>query len=167
MVATVFPGLFPTPLPTIGAVDKAGMDSPTHALPRDIRESQATGAAPGAHTVMSRASILASRHAGSPEPPRDIEDEYDPQRPALLAPEVSAMRSASRNTPYHEGPPTDRRPRHYGEPRNNVGSMPVPGMQMGSGANTLLAQFPPAPADVEHTETQDRKSTRLNSSHWE
>ncbi|PSN63050.1 hypothetical protein BS50DRAFT_576874 [Corynespora cassiicola Philippines] len=117
MIATVFPRLFPTPLPRIGVVDNNGVPSPAHSASKDTKDVPRTGGTPGVSTEKSGPSSLASPYAESPRPPKPSEDEYDPQRPALPLQGNPTTRPITRNRSYRGSPPTDRRPRYYAEPR--------------------------------------------------
>ncbi|KAF2187107.1 hypothetical protein K469DRAFT_570881 [Zopfia rhizophila CBS 207.26] len=143
MIATVFPRLFPTPLPRIGIVDNNGIASPAHSASKDSKETVKTGGTPGVSTEKSGPSSLASPYAESPRPPKPSEDEYDPQRPALLSQSNEPMRFSNRRLSYHGSPPSsDRRPRYYAEqPRYYVGGLQDPNGEV-FGANTSLRQLP-------------------------
>jgi hypothetical protein len=103
MVATVFPKLFPTPLPRIGGIDNHGMASPALSILREKRDVAKTAGTPGP-------SSLASPLTGSPIPPKASEDEYDPRRPALPSDSILTSRSSERKLAY------------YAEPQYYVGS---------------------------------------------
>ncbi|KAF2463021.1 uncharacterized protein BDR25DRAFT_347501 [Lindgomyces ingoldianus] len=139
LIATVFPKLFPMPLPKIGISDNIGVASPGHSL---SKEAARTGGTPGTSVDKSGPSSLASPYTDSPRPPKPSEDEYDPRRPALPSQSNQTLRMANKKLSYHgEPPPADRRHRYYAEPRYYVG-----GSQDSSGkvfrANDFATQVP-------------------------
>ncbi|KAF2648339.1 hypothetical protein K491DRAFT_642688 [Lophiostoma macrostomum CBS 122681] len=121
MIATVFPRLFPTPLPRIGMVDNNGVASTLHSVSRDSKAHSGSGGTPGVSAEQSGPSSLASPYTGSPRPQRSTEDEYDPQHPALPQQPHPGPRTGIRKRPHQDSPPTDRR-LYYAEPRYYVGS---------------------------------------------
>lgn len=117
MIATVFPKLFPTPLPKIGLVDH-GITSPADSSSKDPKDMAGTGVTPGLSTEKSGPSSLASPFTDSPRPPKPTEDEYDPQRPALAPQGSDAAIGGSRRRAYRPSPPSsDHRQRYYAQPQ--------------------------------------------------
>ncbi|KAH7123712.1 hypothetical protein B0J11DRAFT_529690 [Dendryphion nanum] len=117
MVATVFPSLFPTPLPRIGTGEHVVV-SPTHSGSKDSKDVPRTGGTPGLSTEKSGPSSLASPYTDSPRPPKPSEDEYDPQRPAIAVQSSGITNVASRRRPYRPSPPSsDLRQRYYAQPQ--------------------------------------------------
>jgi hypothetical protein len=138
MVATVFPTLFPTPLPRIGVVDNNGVPSPSHSASNHAKDATGPHGTPGISTEESGPPSFTD----SPRPPKPTEDEYDPQRPALLSQANQSARVINRMHSYRGSPPpSDRRPQHYAEQRYYVGSFQGPNGQV-FGANTTLSQLP-------------------------
>ncbi|KAF2731294.1 hypothetical protein EJ04DRAFT_545306, partial [Polyplosphaeria fusca] len=117
MIATVFPRLFPPPLPRIGVIENNEPPSPSHSGSKDFKVPSGTGGTPGLSIEKSGPSSLALSHTDSPQPPRPAEDEYDPQRPALSMPGNQSSRLGNRKHSYAESPPpNERRARYYAQP---------------------------------------------------
>ncbi|KAF2109412.1 hypothetical protein BDV96DRAFT_585543 [Lophiotrema nucula] len=117
MIATVFPRLFPTPLPKIGVIDNNGEASPAHSVSKDSRDASRAGGTPGVTMEKSGPSSLALSYTDSPKPPKPSEDEYDPLRPALPPQGNQSARLGNRRHTYQLSPPTDRRSHYLTEPR--------------------------------------------------
>ncbi|KAF2270419.1 hypothetical protein CC78DRAFT_573700 [Lojkania enalia] len=142
MIATVFPRLFPTPLPRIGVIEPNGVPSPANSASKDSKDASKAGGTPGVLTDKSGTSSLAASYPDSPRPPIPSEDEYDPLRPALPAQVNQYARATNRKYSYQVNPPhTDRRPRYYAEPRYYVGHLRDPNRK-GDGANATNPQLP-------------------------
>ncbi|KAF2789925.1 hypothetical protein K505DRAFT_365172 [Melanomma pulvis-pyrius CBS 109.77] len=142
MVATVFPSLFPTPLPRIGVIDMNGVPSPANLASKDSKDANGTGGTPGVAAEKSGPPSFTD----SPRPPKPSEDEYDPQRPALLAQASQSSRIANWRHSRDSPPPSDRRPLYYTEPRYYVGGLRDSNGQV-FGANSSLSQLPRDPLD--------------------
>ncbi|KAF9735927.1 hypothetical protein PMIN07_001808 [Paraphaeosphaeria minitans] len=106
-VATVFPKLFPTPLPSIGKVDNGEF------VPKDPKDAANGSGTPGRSIGGSVPSSLASPYTGSPKLFKPTEDEYDPLRPALS----TRISSRTNGRTSYRGSPADHRQRYYVEPR--------------------------------------------------
>lgn len=117
MVATVFPTLFPTPLPKIGKIDNAEVTSPSRTLPKDKKDGTNLGEPTGKSAQGSGPSSLASPYMGSSRPHKPTEDEYDPQRPALSTHARNPSRTNIRRVSHRGSPPSDYHHRYYAEPR--------------------------------------------------
>ncbi|KAJ4296206.1 hypothetical protein N0V90_006251 [Kalmusia sp. IMI 367209] len=120
-VATVFPKLFPTPLPKIGKIENAEVNTPTRSLPKDLKEAANHGATSGNSIEGSGPSSLGSPYVDSPRLPKSTEDEYDPQRPALPTQASHSSRANNRRISYRGSPPSDYVHRYYAEQRYQVG----------------------------------------------
>ncbi|KAF1949485.1 hypothetical protein CC80DRAFT_484454 [Byssothecium circinans] len=117
MVATVFPTLFPTPLPKIGVVDGKRTVSPVQSVLNDNPHEVSKGETSGA-VVHKSGPTLASPYTGSPRPTKPVKDEYDPQRPALPgSTDQSAPHANKRHSYRGSPPPAERRGRYYTEPQ--------------------------------------------------
>lgn len=117
MVATVFPKLFPTPLPRIGKIDNG------ESLSKDLKDGANSTGTPGVSSITgSRPPSLASPYTGSPKPPRLAEDEYDPQRPALPT-QARIFGRANDARASFRGSPSDSRHRYHTERRYQVGQL--------------------------------------------
>lgn len=123
MVATVFPTLFPTPLPKIGKIHNGEITSPARSLPKESKDATSIGGTPGLPIERSGPSSLASPYTGSPRVPKPTDDEYDPQRPALSTQARNSIRTNVRRISYRGTPPTDFRYHYYGEPHHDVGQL--------------------------------------------
>ncbi|KAF2009876.1 hypothetical protein BU24DRAFT_66396 [Aaosphaeria arxii CBS 175.79] len=118
MIATVFPKLFPTPLPRIGVIDNNGVESLANTDSKLLKDSARTGGTPGLSAEKSGPSSLASPYHDSPRPTRFSEEEYDPQRPSLLVQGDPSIRNAPRVRLSRTSPPlTHRRGYSGSEPR--------------------------------------------------
>jgi hypothetical protein len=115
MIATVFPSLFPMPLPKIGVIDSGGLASPPLSGTRDnVTTTESNGDAPDKSGPSSRASA----QRDSPEPPKlTDEDEYGSTRPLTPLHLTDTLSSSKRQPSYRESPPVERRHRVYAEPR--------------------------------------------------
>jgi len=141
MVATVFPKLFPTPLPKIGHTDSHGGVSPHQSPQKEIKESSKPNGTPGLHVDESGPSSLASPYVGSPRPPKPLDEEYDPQRPALSAQGNPSGGLADRSSSYRGTPSSEYRSRYYIESRFYVGRLRTP-FEAASTANICPPQLP-------------------------
>lgn len=118
MIATVFPSLFPLPLPKIGALEPSGLASPPLSGTKDAPVvNEATGDAP----IKTGPSSLASAPKDSPAPLRSKEDEYGLLAPEQLSHLTEQSSSTKRQQPHRDSPPTERRQRVYPESRYYVG----------------------------------------------
>ncbi|KAF2705102.1 hypothetical protein K504DRAFT_460873 [Pleomassaria siparia CBS 279.74] len=136
MVATVFPRLFPTPLPRIGVVDANEVPSALQGggASKDSKDAGEVGLSP---EKFGPASLM-----DSSVPAKPSEDEYDPRRPALSTRASQSTRVAHRAHFYRGiSPPSDRRPRYYAEPRYYVGGSQDPSSRVRR-ANSFLSQLP-------------------------
>lgn len=123
MIATVFPSLFPMPLPRIGVVDSHGIPSPASSGHKDVKDKSHVADTPSDALDGPEPASLASTQPDLPAPLKPMEDEYDPLRPALTT-QVNESSSATHKKHLHrESPPTDRRQRYYAEPRYYVGCL--------------------------------------------
>jgi hypothetical protein len=113
MMATIFPSLFPTPLPRIGVIDSNGLVSPPLSGPKDATST--SGVSGDAHTK-SDSSSLASAQLESPGLSKPL-DEYDHPNTNVLVQTTELGSPAKRQPPHRESPPGDRRQRLYTEPR--------------------------------------------------
>ena len=120
MIATVFPSLFPTPLPRIASGVSHDAGSPDRPLPKDPKETSAIIGAIGLQAERSGPSSVASGPPHSPIHPKPSDEEYDPLRPALSTQSNQAARSSNRRVPYQAPPPSSRR-QYSGESRYFVG----------------------------------------------
>jgi hypothetical protein len=123
MVATVFPRLFPTPLPRIGKIDNG------ESVPKDPKDATNRSGTPGISIGRSGSSSLASPYTGSPKLYKSTEDEYNPQRPALSTQARMPSRANGRTSSYR-GSPADHRQRFYAEPHYQVGQPRKPTVVM-------------------------------------
>ncbi|KAF2636601.1 hypothetical protein P280DRAFT_521902 [Massarina eburnea CBS 473.64] len=123
MVATVFPTLFPTPLPKIGIVEGNGPASPA---PGPVDPKEGPKGAPPSGSVAKKPgpSSLASRDESPRKPEKE---EYDPQRPVLPGLANQPAAHANRRHSYRASPSTaERRGRSHTDsqyflPRENAG----------------------------------------------
>lgn len=121
-IATVFPKLFPTPLPKIGKSDAAEVNSPARSLPQDPKEAANHRVSSGTSLERSGPPSLGSPYTGSPMPPRGTEGEYDPLRPAL-AQTSHADEANGRRIAYRRSPPSEYTRRYDGDARHHVGQL--------------------------------------------
>jgi hypothetical protein len=112
MIATVFPSLFPMPLPKIGVIDDHGLASPPLSGPKEP-----TGTSRDA-LDNSRPSSPAAAQI-DPSRPLKIDEDYETGRPAQMSKRASSLdkQRLSRDSPAGE-----RKQRYYAEPRYYVGS---------------------------------------------
>ncbi|KAH8732917.1 hypothetical protein GQ44DRAFT_734839 [Phaeosphaeriaceae sp. PMI808] len=103
MIATVFPSLFPLPLPKISVIDSNGLASPARSRPKD---------APG----QSEPPSLTSAQRNSPGLPKSSTDEYDPRNLKIPAQTTESSSTMKRHQSHRESPSSDRRQRGYAEP---------------------------------------------------
>lgn len=141
MVATVFPMLFPTPLPKIGKTDNGEVDSPARSLPKDTKGAASFGGTPGLPRGASGPPSLASPYAGSPNPPNPTDDEYDPQRPSLPSQARISTRTHARRISYRETSPNEYRYRYLGESRQSVGFLQKPSIKVIGADNNVPQQL--------------------------
>jgi hypothetical protein len=120
LIATIFPSLFPAPLPKIGKIDSNGMASPNPG-PKDGRSAPRTSGTPTVGVDGSESATLASPRPGSLQPAKIAEDEYDPHQPGLPARATQAPGLGTRKRSYRNSPPRDPRERPYADPRYYVG----------------------------------------------
>ena len=155
MVATVFPRLFPTPLPKIGVVESYRGASPALSVPKDTKDASRTAGTSGVSTDKSGPPSLDSPYTGSPRPTKSTEDNYDPERPALHTQGDPPTRLAQRKLSYRRSsPPTDRRSHYYAEPRYYVGSSQKPPERI-VGANQTSLQLPKEFVDDDHSRPRE------------
>jgi hypothetical protein len=122
MIATVFPSLFPMPLPKIGVIDSHGLASPAFSGLKDGNETSST-AIPGQYVERPASSTMTPVQPEASLPPKPLDAGYDPLRPALTAEANEASSSMNRKRSYRDSPPTERRQHHYAEPRFYVGGL--------------------------------------------
>ncbi|KAI4953736.1 hypothetical protein J4E91_002584 [Alternaria rosae] len=116
MIATVFPSLFPMPLPKIGVIDSHGLASPASSGPKE--SDKTNGAVDVAGEAIARPnSVLKATEANSALPPKPLEAGYESIRPSLAGESNEASGSMNRKRSYRESSPTDRRQHHYAESR--------------------------------------------------
>jgi hypothetical protein len=120
LIATIFPSLFPAPLPKIGKIDSNGMASPNPG-PKDGRSAPRTSGTPTVGMDGSESATLASPRPGSLQPAKIAEDEYNPHQPGLPARATQAPGLGTRKRSYRNSPPRDPRERPYADPRYYVG----------------------------------------------
>ncbi|CAI6332198.1 unnamed protein product [Periconia digitata] len=115
MIATVFPALFPTPLPKIGSVDGHTVALPEKMASKEPKSSL-KGEASGIPSESSGPSSLASPYTGSPRTGKPTPNEYDPQQPALsgLGHQVAAQTNR-RGSYWGSSPPMERKSRSYAD----------------------------------------------------
>ncbi|KAI4658483.1 uncharacterized protein J4E79_006889 [Alternaria viburni] len=107
MIATVFPSLFPMPLPKIGVIDSHGLASPASSGPKD--SDKTTGPADVAGEGIARPnSVMKAAEASSALPPKPLEAGYEPVRPSLAGESNEASGSMSRKRSYRESSPAER-----------------------------------------------------------
>lgn len=112
MIATVFPSLFPMPLPKIDVMNSHGLASPASSGPKDTDKISAAMDAPGETGEPSASSLMAAVEANTSLP----------AKPPDAAGEVNdAPTSMNGKRFYRDSPPTERRQHHYAEPRYYVG----------------------------------------------
>ncbi|KAL5114724.1 hypothetical protein ACEQ8H_007393 [Pleosporales sp. CAS-2024a] len=116
-VATVFPSLFPMPLPKIGVIDSNGNRLASPALSAMKDAQTAIGLGSDAPPIRSGTSSRASAQRDSSALPRSTDDEYEifPVLPVVTFAEISS--STKRQHSYRDSSPSDRRHRAYAEPR--------------------------------------------------
>ncbi|PZD37280.1 hypothetical protein A1F97_07725 [Pyrenophora tritici-repentis] len=125
MIATVFPSLFPMPLPKIGVIDSHGLASPASSGPKDpekapgIVEVSLETAAPAR---AGPAGMIAA-DANVALPPKPLEAGYDPLRPGLNTEPQEVPGAMNRKRSYRDSPPSERRQHQYPEPRYYVGDL--------------------------------------------
>ncbi|KAF1996816.1 hypothetical protein P154DRAFT_579453 [Amniculicola lignicola CBS 123094] len=149
IIATVFPLLFPTPLPRIGLVDENGK-STVGPVSKDVGGTTGT---PGVPIEKSGPSSLGSPYTDSPRPQKPNEDEYDPQRPALPAQVNQSARILNRRQIYQGSPPIDRQRQYYAEPAHPyVGNKPD---VKNLGTNDISSQIPRNSLDAPYADPRE------------
>jgi hypothetical protein len=122
MIATVFPSLFPMPLPKIGVIDSHGLASPASSGPKEGKGTSGMTDVPGEVTEYPGLSITNAAQNDVALPPKPVETGYD-SRPAFAGEPNEASSSMNRKRSYRDSPPTERRQSHYAEPRYYVGDL--------------------------------------------
>lgn len=145
-VATVFPKLFPTPLPRIGKIDDG------ESMPEDPKGTANGNGTSGVSIGGSGPSSLASPYTGSPKLSKPTEDEYDPLRPALSTQARISSRANGRTS--YRGSSADHRQRYYVEPRYQVGQPQKPTFVV-QGANKQSFPQPLDPSREEFARPQE------------
>jgi len=120
MIATIFPSLFPMPLPKIGVIDSNGLASPPLSGSKDAPSTSETS---GDALAKSGPSALVSAPVESPGLPKPSENEYDPLGMTFSSPSTKLYSSVKRQHSHRESPSGDRRQRVYAEPRYHVGGL--------------------------------------------
>jgi hypothetical protein len=121
LIATIFPSLFPTPLPKMGTDDNNGLASPPLSGPKDA--PIANGSSSDAPHKSGPPS-LASSQKDSPALARPTDDKYDPPHPLSSMQTTKFSSSVKRQHSYRDSPTGDRRQRAYAEPRYYVSISP-------------------------------------------
>lgn len=123
MIATVFPKLFPTPLPKIGVIDSHRVTSPASSGSKDAVDTANTAetTADKLEKAVAASSVDVSKESSLP--PKALQAEYDQLQPAISAETNEVSRLTNRKRSYDESPPAERRQRYYTEPRYYVGSL--------------------------------------------
>lgn len=134
IIATVFPSLFPVPLPKIGVIDNHGAASPASSGSKDVDGTSSAPATAGDAPKASEQASLVSTQKESSLPPKPTQIEYDPLRPTLTAQVNENSTSTNKRHSYQASPPAERRQRYYAEPRYYVGSLHGPNERI-DGAN--------------------------------
>jgi hypothetical protein len=116
MIATVFPSLFPMPLPKIGVIDSHGLASQASSGPKDTDKTAGAVDIPG-ESIARPNSVMNAGEVNLSLPPKPLEVGYDPVRPALASESGEASGSTNRKRSYQESSPAERRQHHYAEPR--------------------------------------------------
>jgi hypothetical protein len=94
-IATVFPSLFPMPLPKISKAESNGLASPPLTGSKDtVTASGSSGDTP----IQSRPSSIASAQRESPALPKPVEDEYDHPCPSIQCKSLSLPGPPKGNT---------------------------------------------------------------------
>lgn len=143
MIATVFPSYFPMPLPKIGVIDSNGVASPASSGSKDAKEGSLLTDAPG---DTSDSSAVAPGLNGSILPPKPMEDEYDPLRPALSGQASEISHSTHKKQTLRDSPSAERRQRHHPETQYYVGRSYDSAERM-VGANKAFNQMSREPMD--------------------
>lgn len=131
MIATVFPSLFPMPLPKIGVIDSHGLASPASSGPKDTDKTPGAVDVPG-ETIARPSSVMNAAEVNLSLPPKPLEAGYEPVRPTLAGESNEASGSTNRKRSYRQSPPVERRQHHYDEPRYYVGDIQYStGLSMG------------------------------------
>jgi hypothetical protein len=99
MIATVFPSLFPMPLPKIGVIDDNGLVSRPLSVPKDVPANA----------------------RDTPDKSLKPSDEEDDRSHPAQSTEVSS--STDKPHSHRDSPPGERRQRYYGESRFYVGNL--------------------------------------------
>lgn len=154
MIATVFPRLFPTPLPKIGNIEEDDVALHDKSISKDSNPnlkdepSDKSGPAP-----------LASPYAGPPNP---VMDEYDPQRPTLSGLGSQPAVHTNRRDSYRGNSPEERKPRYYSESYQQHGQAQYyVGLfstyrEQGEGADSSRDQLPREHLDREYYHPEDQ-----------
>lgn len=116
MIATVFPNLFPMPLPKIGVIDNHGVASPASSGPKDTKDAFQNTGTPGATLDRSGPSSLASPHPESPHL-STLTGQQDASQPILSARTKRTSSLENRMNPYLDNLPAERRQRYMAETR--------------------------------------------------
>lgn len=157
MIATVFPSLFPMPLPRIGVVNSHGIASPASPEHKEAKDtSHATDTSSSTHEG-PESSSLASIQTELPAPLKPTEDEYDPLRPALTARVNEASSVPNKKYSYRDSPPSDRRQRYYTEPQYVMSREHV---NDGSSRPREYMEYAPIPGMANTSPTYDEYSGR-------
>ncbi|XP_014550739.1 hypothetical protein COCVIDRAFT_114729 [Bipolaris victoriae FI3] len=117
MIATVFPSLFPMPLPKIDVINSHGLASPASSGPKDTDKTSGAIHAPGESGGPPASSIMTGPEANTSLPAKPPDTGYDPHRSALSSEANDPPSSMNTKRFYREGSPAERRQHHYAEHR--------------------------------------------------
>ncbi|KAF1842700.1 uncharacterized protein K460DRAFT_396201 [Cucurbitaria berberidis CBS 394.84] len=140
MIATVFPRLFPVPLPKIGVIDSHGVASPVSSGLKDAKGVSGTTDTAGDALEKRGSSSLVTTPKESSLPSKTTQNEYDPLRPTLTAQANEPSTSMTKKQSYQGSPPAERRQRYHAEPRYYVGGLQDPNERI-NGANLPVRQM--------------------------
>ena len=120
VIATVFPSLFPTPLPKMGTSDSHRLASPTSSGTKDSKDLYSMTGMPSDVRDQSGHSAIGQNQTKVLISQKRAEDDYDSQHVALTTQEVEASSSTYKKHLQRDSPPTERWQRYYTEPRYYV-----------------------------------------------
>jgi hypothetical protein len=123
MIATVFPSLFPMPLPKIGVIDSQGLPSPASSGPKEGKEPSGIVDVRGGAVEQPDPSTTSPAQIDVALPSKPLEAGFGPMRPSLAGETNESSNNMNRKRSYRDSSPTERRQHHYPEPRYYVGDL--------------------------------------------
>jgi hypothetical protein len=123
IIATVFPSLFPMPLPKIGVIDSQGLPSPASSDPKEGKEPSGIVDVRGGAVEQPDPSTTSPAQIDVALPSKPLEAGFGPMRPSLAGETNKPSNNINRKRSYRDSSPTERRQHHYPESRYYVGDL--------------------------------------------